>query len=322
MILGLMPPPAERERTRPPPFRLLQVFAALARLGSVRMAAAALDCAPERVRRRLAELELDLKAPLARIEGDAARLTETGAALYAAIAPELAQIERGWRELTLAAPTPLVVAASPITMSLWLAPRLAAWSAARPDVEVRTVTRGSAQGFGRDGEDVVFTPAPFSKDPREVAHIVSSWNVCLGAHPVDLDADLPEEARLLDPARGPANRSIWDLWFKARGRERGPGQVIVPTDDLLIRQRAILGQGLTMLGITAAKDDLAAGRLHLQHRFAFRFRYYLRWRPEISASPTLHAFREYLREEGRAQEAEEEKLLARYGCVTEPRRGA
>jgi LysR family glycine cleavage system transcriptional activator len=309
------PGPSQKARAwRAPPLRRLLVFDVLARTRSLRAAALELDLTPERLRRRISELEAEIGTPLIRCEGDTVLLSTNGQNFFSAIGPEIAAINRIWRESRTADSRSLVVSASPINMSMWLGPRLARWTAERPRFRVLTAGRGSGHGFGAEGEDVVFTPAPFSTDPREVAHVVTAHMVCVGAgtHSGERSAGLPARVKLLDPARGPANKSIWDLWFRSRGVERLATQEILPTDDLLVRQCAILGQGVALLSLASVRDDLADGRLRILDNRTLRFRYYLRWRPELAPSPALQSLLDFLLEEGRRHEAEETGLLSAY----------
>jgi DNA-binding transcriptional LysR family regulator len=294
--------------------RRLLVFEALARTRSLQAAGRELDLTPERMRRRISELEAELENALIRFEGDMVHLSARGQTYFSAIGGEVAAIDRIWREYNAAQSRSLVVSASPITMSMWLGPRLARWTAERPQFRVLTVGRGSGYGFGAEGEDVVFTPAPFSKDPREVFHVVTAHMICVGsrAYACERSAGLPECIKLLDPARGPANKSIWDLWFRARGVERLATQEILPTDDLLVRQRAILGHGAAIMPLAPSRGDLAAGDLQILDKRTLQFRYYLRWRPEVGPSPALRSLREFLVEEARLHEAEDRELIATY----------
>ncbi len=93
------PGPSQKARAwRAPPLRRLLVFDVLARTRSLRAAALELDLTPERLRRRISELEAEIGTPLIRFEGDTVLLSTNGQNFFSAIGPEIAAINRIWRE--------------------------------------------------------------------------------------------------------------------------------------------------------------------------------------------------------------------------------
>ncbi|GAA3555092.1 LysR substrate-binding domain-containing protein [Marinobacter xestospongiae] len=125
-----------------PPLYALRVFEAVARLGGVRMAAQELCVTPPAVSHQLAKLEEYLESPLFIRKGRTLLLTEVARDYLTEIRPSLLAIGRATaiasqkknRET-------LTVAAPPSLTTKWLIPRLARFSEAFPQYDVRLLDR-------------------------------------------------------------------------------------------------------------------------------------------------------------------------------------
>lgn len=137
------------------PLRGIAVFAAVARLGSLKAAAHELNLSPSAVSHQIRALEEELGVELFRREGSGVRLSPE-AAKYAEILHDL--FERLHRATAkIAAPGWNPTSASvvrimtpPSIATHWLIPRLPALIAAHPDVDLRLFAVRTADGSAED----------------------------------------------------------------------------------------------------------------------------------------------------------------------------
>ena len=138
-----------------PSLASLRAFDALARHGSLSAAARELNVTHAAVSQHLRALESDFGEPLARREGQGMVLTEAGHELAAALSEGFARIAEGVARLRdRRVARPVVVALTPAFAETWLIPRIGAFWAAHPDIEVRLVPGVALTDLRRDGVDV------------------------------------------------------------------------------------------------------------------------------------------------------------------------
>lgn len=133
----------------------LPIFLAVARAGSFTAAAAALGVNQSTVSRRVSALERDLSARLFLREGDSRRLTPAGEELLAraeAMETGAADIERrvAGRDARLAGRLRLTCVE--MMAARWLAPHLAAFMAAHPEIDLEVATAFQPLDLGREAD--------------------------------------------------------------------------------------------------------------------------------------------------------------------------
>ena len=138
-----------------PSLASLRAFDALARHGSLSAAARELNVTHAAVSQHLRALESDFAEPLARREGQGMVLTEAGHELAAALGDGFARIAEGVARLRdRRVARPVVVALTPSFAEAWLMPRIGAFWAAHPEIEVRLVPGIALTDLRRDGVDL------------------------------------------------------------------------------------------------------------------------------------------------------------------------
>lgn len=257
---------------RPAEFSELSAFAAVAQARSFRRAADALKLRPSTLSHAVRSLEERLGVRLLARTTRSVATTDAGAALLARIAGALSMLDgaaeavnphrvrpRGTVRLTLPQGAATAV----------LAPRLATFAAAYPDVTLDVVVDDGFADVVRDGfdagirlgESVAPGMTAVRVSPDRCAAVVASpayWN----ANPPPVNPRDLGRHRCVN-RRFANGRGIY-RWRFARGGEEmqvaceGP---LTVNSEMLIRRAALDGMGVAMLAEDEVVEDLAAGRL-------------------------------------------------------------
>ncbi len=245
-----------------PPLNAVRAFAEAARHGSYAAAARTLHVTPSAVSRFVKLLEQHLKVQLFLRKAAGLTLTKVGKDYAAEVSAALARIEDASRAVKTTTPDALVIGAGPTLAMRWLIPRLPAFQAAHPMIEVRISTaiegaepmrddwhaaiRLGAGAWAGHAAHLLFTADLFPVARPDVARGLKS--------PADLAG-----AMLLSSANAPDD---WPRWLSAAGLDpwiaRKTRQFDYPAFAL---QAALDGLGVAMARAPFVADDLAAGRL-------------------------------------------------------------
>ncbi|MBL8386459.1 MAG: transcriptional regulator GcvA [Burkholderiales bacterium] len=158
---------------RLPPLDALRGFEAAARLMSFTRAAAELHVTQSAVSRQIKTVEAALGVPLFRRHNRRLELTRAGEQLLSATARALADIEgvvaeiRGPLSRVITVTTPLSFA------SLWLVPRLSAFRARHPGIDVRIAADDSILSLERERIDCAIRFCEPAVAPRDAAPLMS-----------------------------------------------------------------------------------------------------------------------------------------------------
>ncbi|HEX2891829.1 LysR substrate-binding domain-containing protein [Vineibacter terrae] len=143
---------------RLPPLGAIEAFAAAARTQSFTTAARELNLTTSAISRRVAALEAALGVRLFHRLNRALRLTAAGERYLAAIAPAIDALRAAGASLQPSAPgARLTLCVLPSFAALWLLPRLAAFGAAHPTIDLRIATAQRAPEAGRGDIDMAVT---------------------------------------------------------------------------------------------------------------------------------------------------------------------
>ncbi|WP_373356334.1 LysR substrate-binding domain-containing protein [Pseudoroseicyclus sp. CXY001] len=236
---------------RLPPLRLLATFEAVARLGSMRAAAAALNVSQPAVTQALKALEDHVGAPLLDRATRPARLTAAGAELARVVQGSLGAIGTAIDDMRARADlaeAQVTVACTLGMATYWLMPRLPGFYAAHPGITVNVQAPPTDLPALAPGIDVTlrYGATPFRDGPTVK---LFDEEACPVGRP-DLIARLESlsEAPLIH-VRSAANLhwAGWTDYLAARGlpRSRAPGQSF--DNYVQATQAALDGRGL-MLG--------------------------------------------------------------------------
>jgi len=277
-----------------PSTRSLQAFVTTARLGSLAGASASAGMSVPALSRRLAQLEKQLGVRLFERVPRGVVLTSAGEAylghalavldrLHAAAA-ELQQDARIVRVTTIAA-----------FAARWLIPRLSAFSARHPGIEIDVRTSIAFERLDAGQFDFAIRLALDSEmaiEPLLPIHLVPVWSAAHSRR-ITCPADL-----LAHPLLGPDHRpEFWQEWLRASGLDEAkaaPRDV----DSLLLYERTLSGAGVA-IGIEPLISGLLdEGRLEALAGYRLRSaRSFFLVEAAETRTPAARLFRRWLQEE-------------------------
>ena len=250
--------------TRLPPLNALRAFEASARHLNFRVAAGELGVTQGAVAQHVRGLEADLGIKLFERLARSLALTEPGRR-YAG------QLRRAFELMTEATaalrpePARLTISVTPTFAGKWLIPRLQAFRADHPDIELRIVASESLSNFQNDGVDIAVRQGrpPFGlglvADPLFEQEIVAVGSPTLLG---DRSGALPAE----DIARFTLLNDAHDLWPEFIEQALGlmtPAaiQQVSFNQTSLAIDAAVAGQGLAVASRFLVEEDLRTKRL-------------------------------------------------------------
>lgn len=187
----------------------------------------------------------------------------------------------------------LVLSCEPTLAMKWLIPRLPAFQAAHPDIQVHLVAAGGPVDFVRSGIDLALRRDDFHwDDSLHALQVCEEWTgpVCSPATP------LPDQGfagvRLLHSASRP---NAWSTWLRLSGQTELGAQRADYEHFYLCIQAASAGLGVAMASHLMVQDELASGQLHAPHGFVRDgSAYYLLCPQPIEATEKCRRFADWL----------------------------
>jgi len=307
-------------RSRLPSLDTLKVFEAAARHLSFTRAAAELAVTQSAVSRQIKTLEDGLGIALFARYNRRLELTEAGQRLARSSSRALAELEAALLEVGAAGPQVLTVTTPLSFASLWLVPRLAAFRARHPGIDVRLAANDSIISLERERVDCAIrfcepdqAPAGALALMREEAFPVASPKLLKDrARPLATPADLRRHVLLRydDP-----NRRLpwveWSVWLSAWKLDNfaPAGWVTFSHYDQLI-QAAVEGEGVAIGRLALVGRLLRQKKLVIPfgERLAAARQYFVVLSRSSRARPELRAFVDWVQEEA-ASEGESRKAL-------------
>lgn len=266
-----------------PPLSALRAFEAAARLGSLSAAGRELNVTHAAIAQQVKRLEQWFEVVLLERQGRGVAPTEVGAELSAGL-------ERGFRTIFDAVALlsernkarPLCLTATPSFVANWLFPRLNAFRAAHPDIELMIDPTSRLVDLVADGFDVGFRYGKGDWPGVDAVRLVTSEPVLGVATSLLGDATINEPRDLLDwPRLQEYGSDEWRTWFEAHGVEdpQVSNTIHVPGNFAVDGIRRGLGVGITAR--TWIQADIAAGRVTtvLDEKSTSNLSYYLVTKP-------------------------------------------
>jgi LysR family glycine cleavage system transcriptional activator len=286
---------------RLPPLGAIRSFEAAGRLLSFTRAADELSVTHGAVSHQIKALEAWLGVPLFRRLGKSVALTDQGRLYLDSISPALAAIASASRSIS--AHEVLRVNALPTFTMRWLFPRLAAFRALNPHIEVQISTGLEPMSRLPANVDVVIRREPAEVPGLHKVRVLSetAFPVCspalLQRVPLARIADLAQHTILHCPAR----RTAWEDWLATTHHTR-----VVPAQSLELEhlyfclQAAIDGIGVAMGYSPLVAPDLLAGRLvaPFEGQVLHTPGYFVITRVERQHDPVVKTFCDWLLEQG------------------------
>lgn len=286
------------------PYLALRTFVEVGQRGSIKAAAQALNVTSGAVSQQIRLLEDRVGMTLFTRERSGLRLTEAGASVHPALLQAFEQIQetllsleqaKSWQTLTVS--TVATFAAS------WLVPRLGRFNQRYPHIEVRVEATSAIADMRRDRVDVALRHGLGVYPNLHVTRLMAPVLVPVASPSLVLaNAVLTEPQDCLKyPLLHDSDRADWSLWLSAHGVGNDPraerGSAF--EDDFLLIRAAEAGQGLALVPVEYAKEEIAAGRLVqvLDKPWPARFAYYVVTRPEAMQRDEVKAFVEWVIEE-------------------------
>lgn len=259
-------------RQRLPPLNGLKAFEAAARHSSFVGAAAELGVTPAAVSQQVRALEHYLERRLFERQNNGITLSDAGLAVFPAIAQgfeHFLQATRSLREGNV--PVRLTVSTLPSVAVKWLAPRVARFLDAQPDLHIALRVDADPIDFTRDDVDLRLSYGSQHYPELVVEELVTDRVLPLCRARLADGASAPAGPRelldctLIHTDWGPAfaTHPTWADWFRAVGIdadfEVGRGHRVSMSSVAI--DLAAAGVGVALGQELLACDDLAAGRL-------------------------------------------------------------
>jgi LysR family glycine cleavage system transcriptional activator len=254
-----------------PPLDVLEAFEAAARLASFTRAADELALTQSAVSRQIAALEEHFGRPLFQRLHRGLQLNDAGRELQRTVADVLQQLHAASVALRGSGrPKTVIVTTTPGFAGLWLIPRLARFTATRPDVDVRISASYALVNLDRDGVDVAVRYQSEHNAGAEGLRLFGeeALPVCSPQLQRDRARPLrrPEDLRhhcLLHTDSGSGNQVLeWPPWLTAMGLpDLKPASVLHFSQYDQMIQAALAGQGVALGKLPLLNDLLAQRKL-------------------------------------------------------------
>ncbi|WP_339548209.1 LysR substrate-binding domain-containing protein [Pseudomonas sp. RA_35y_Pfl2_P32] len=286
------------------PLLALRTFVEVGQRGSIKAAAQALSVTSGAVSQQIRLLEDRIGLALFTRQRSGLRLTEAGARVHPSLLQAFEQMEQALQSLeqiksrqTLTVSTVATFAAS------WLVPRLGRFNLRHPHIEVRVEATSAVVDMRRDHVDVALRHGLGVYPNLHVTHLMAPVLVPVASPGFMAGRSGPgEPEECLDfPLLHDSERADWPLWLTAHGVAEDPRaeRGTAFEDDFLLIRAAEAGQGLALVPVEYARDEIAAGRLVqvMDKPWPARFAYYVVTQPDAMRRDEVKAFVEWVMEE-------------------------
>ncbi len=292
-----------------PPLNALRAFEAAARHLSISKAADELNVTPAAVSHQVKALEDVLGVQLFLRLNRAMMLTDAGQLFLPGLRDGFDRLAEATERLGASDTSgALTVSTEHSFAAKWLVPRLGTFREAHPDIDVRLTPSLHLVDFAREDVDVAvrYGRGDWPGLRAERLLTLTVFPVCSpklleGPPPLRTPDDLRHHTLLHEDISG----ADWRPWLLAAGAEdvdptRGPR-----FDPSLVLQAAVQGQGVALSYSALAAADLAAGRLVKPFDVSLPTdcAYYVVCPEAWAERPKIAAFRDWLLEEARQEEA-------------------
>lgn len=253
--------------TRLPPLSSLRAFEAAARLRSFKKAAEELAVTATAISHRIRVLEDDLERPLFVRKVRAVELTPDGQTLLAAASSGFRTIAAAVEQVRGPRRASVTLSTTPAFAAKWLVPRLAAFQAEHPDIDLHIhasnlpvdLDAGTADLAIRYGhghyEGVTatllledhFAPVASPALLARIGHDAAQWPL------IHFDWHRPPPAEL-----------TWSAWARKTGRDPSALSAgIRYSEESHAIQATVAGQGVALLSLLLVEDELRLGLLRV-----------------------------------------------------------
>lgn len=287
------------------PLDLLPTFEAAARTLSFTRAAEELFLTQSAVSRQIQQLEASLAVPLFERRHRSLALTEAGKVMQRAVIDSLDRLRDAAALLRAGAgPRQVAITCTPGFASLWLIPRLARFTTAHPQVDVRISATIEMLDLARSTIDVAvrFIPSELGAGPalfeEEVQPLCAPQLLADKQRPLKKPADLAQHTLLaVEMPQGEALTVDWQPWFEVMGlRDVRMANTVRFTQYADAVSAAMAGQGIVIGRLPLLNEIVRSGKLvaPFKGRAATRRGYYISMAPHAAANADANDFIEWL----------------------------
>jgi DNA-binding transcriptional LysR family regulator len=285
---------------RLPPLKALPAFELVASRGSIGAAAEDLHLTHSAVSRQIKSIEDYLGVPLFRRLNRRIELTPAGMAFLPAVRKAMQTLEASAARVGAPAVRgPLIVSCLATFMMRWLIPRIYAFNAAHPHIEVRLSASHAPARFADDGIDLAIRIGKPPWPRRVAAHRMFPDRIgpvlapaLQRRHRLTRPSDLRRTALLHTETRPDA----WPDWLRLTGTpgiDAAAGPRFEHTYFLL--EAAASGLGVAIASHPLVQEDLAGGRLVAPFGFVpSTSAYYLLHPQSAASSARIAAFKAWI----------------------------
>jgi LysR family glycine cleavage system transcriptional activator len=283
-----------------PPLNALRAFEATARHLSMTRAAGELHVTPGAISLQIRELETALGLSLFLRRPRALELTQEGSAYAGRVQAAFALIREATAEVTAKRRSAtLSVTCTASVAAQWLLPRLAAFQAEMPDLDIQINSSNRVFDLERDGIDLAIRHG--SGRYEGLSSILWMEDALLPVLSPDLVRRAGAVVHVSDLAEIPLlhdeNTDDWRKWLSdmgADGIDAGRGAVFSGGNGAI--EAALAGLGVALVRYAFVEREIAAGRLvaPFKHTITQSFAYYLVSPFQALRRPEVVAFRDWL----------------------------
>ncbi len=262
---------------RLPSLQTLRALDAAARHGSYSRAADEMGLTHGAVSHRIRALEADLGTALFRRDGNGMAATADAQRLLVTVRQALELLDTAFATAR-PAHAQVLVSLLPSFASRWLMPRVGAFRAANPDIDLRFDARLELARLGPGGADCAVRYGVGGWPDMRCQRLAGErlFPVCAPTYRDRLGLRQPADlarATLLHH-----DRQLWLPWLRAAGLDwPEPTGGAIFSDTGLLLDAAVAGEGVALARALLVAGDLAHGRLVrlFPHEVADRYAYYL-----------------------------------------------
>ena len=291
-----------------PPLTALRAFEVAARLSSFTRAARELHVTPAAVSHQIRGLETYLGVTLFKRTTRHLELTDQGRLAAEQLREGFELLAHGVDQLRARQTrASLVVSVTNAFATRWLVPRLGAFAARHPGIDVRLRAGGGATDFDLDEIDIAIRIGRGAFGGAVAVPLIDELVVPVASPTFIRErglrraADLAKAPLLHDNSLRRVGRSMgWPMWTRAakvRNLDITSGMHF--DDGHLVLQGAVAGYGVALGRLTYAVDDLGARRLKIPFGPLIEtdLKYYLLLPEARAGEPTIDAFRAWIVDE-------------------------
>ncbi|HEY5794333.1 MAG TPA: LysR substrate-binding domain-containing protein [Bosea sp. (in: a-proteobacteria)] len=239
----------------------VRAFEAAARRGSFRAAAAELNLSPSAVSHAIVKLEKTLGVTLFERNGRSMTLTINGENLMHHVRNAFDELRRGLESISAQGPQLLRVHSAPSFAAAWLTPRLPAFLAQHPSIELRLAAGTDYTRFTGDDFDVDIVYGPVRGDGLVTVDLPQETVTPLCAPALAGSIASPADLLRANLIHSDNKQVRWNHWFSINGMSAPAPQGIRFDRSFLALAAASDGLGIALESTMLAEREIRAGRL-------------------------------------------------------------